>query len=619
MNCIKSVVLVACLLMINALSVAGQDKIKVDKLDDLPRYTYKIDVPVTELYKNEKELVRLAKEVKRDLLSDLDKYEITDKTTLQDYYANLGSIAIIDKDWSQYLHYLEERKQLEEKESNRLTMGLAGAAIALARQKSGDSYEDNVRSVFRDSLSALSYELVQDNLKSLKGRTEILSENLVLGAVKERYQSQLEKSNGEMSEATARALLGRVFTLEYFIPLQGVFHQELGQFIKAHDKQKPDIWAQRTATLKPGEGQPVVVAVWDSGVDTEIFAASNQLWTNTKEIPGNDKDDDNNGFVDDVHGIAYSLHSDKEKSLLYPMSEINTSEDVMRMQTKGLTDIQASVESEEASALRAKLATLKQEDVKPFIEELSMYGNYSHGTHVAGIAAEGNPNARILVSRITFDYRMVPEEPTIKKARKEARALVENIEYFKKQGVRAVNMSWGGALANIESALEANNAGGDAKQRKALAREIFKIGDEAFRQAIKDAPEILFIVAAGNSDSNVTFEEFYPSAYDYPNMLSVGAVDQAGEETSFTSFGKVDLYANGFEVDSYVPGGKRLKLSGTSMASPQVLNLAGKLLSLKPGLSTEKLRLLILQGTDHAGEKDRPIKLLNQKASMELL
>lgn len=99
----------------------------------------------------------------------------------------------------------------------------------------------------------------------------------------------------------------------------------------------------------------------------------------------------------------------------------------------------------------------------------------------------------------------------------------------------------------------------------------------------------------------------------------MGAVDQAGEVTSFTSFGKVDVYANGFEVDSYVPGGERLKLSGTSMASPQVLNLVGKLLAVKPDLTTAELRELVMKGADQAGEDDRLIMLLNQKRSMERL
>ena len=115
------------------------------------------------------------------------------------------------------------------------------------------------------------------------------------------------------------------------------------------------------------------------------------------------------------------------------------------------------------------------------------------------------------------------------------------------------------------------------------------------------------------------FDEFYPSSYEFPNILSVGAVDSAGDETSFTSLGKVDVYANGFEVESYVPGGDRLRFSGTSMSSPQVTNLASTLLALAPDLSVAELRQLIIDGADEKQLTSRVIRLMNPAASVELL
>ena len=47
---------------------------------------------------------------------------------------------------------------------------------------------------------------------------------------------------------------------------------------------------------------PVTVAVIDSGIDTTHEDLKNIFWTNKKEIPGNGKDDDHNGYVDDIHG-----------------------------------------------------------------------------------------------------------------------------------------------------------------------------------------------------------------------------------------------------------------------------------------------------------------------------
>lgn len=46
----------------------------------------------------------------------------------------------------------------------------------------------------------------------------------------------------------------------------------------------------------------MIVGVVDSGVDIEHPDLQGRIWTNAKEIPGNGIDDDNNGFIDDVHG-----------------------------------------------------------------------------------------------------------------------------------------------------------------------------------------------------------------------------------------------------------------------------------------------------------------------------
>ncbi|MBU6343027.1 MAG: S8 family peptidase [Bacteroidetes bacterium] len=53
---------------------------------------------------------------------------------------------------------------------------------------------------------------------------------------------------------------------------------------------------------KGKKSQTIIVAVLDSGVDYKHEDLKDVMWTNPGEIPNNGKDDDNNGYVDDIHG-----------------------------------------------------------------------------------------------------------------------------------------------------------------------------------------------------------------------------------------------------------------------------------------------------------------------------
>jgi len=147
-------------------------------------------------------------------------------------------------------------------------------------------------------------------------------------------------------------------------------------------------------------------------------------------------------------------------------------------------------------------------------------------------------------------------------------------------------MSWGGSVKDYEDGMEKCAIGKDVAERKATAREWFEIEKGALERAMLSAPEILFVAAAGNSNADSSFEEAIPAALKVPNLLTVGAVDKAGDEASFTSYGPtVVVDANGYQVESYIPGGDRLRMSGTSMASPNVANLAAKMLVVNPKLT----------------------------------
>ena len=64
--------------------------------------------------------------------------------------------------------------------------------------------------------------------------------------------------------------------------------------------------------IKGKKGSKVIVAVIDSGVDIEHPDLKSTIWTNEKEKPNNKKDDDKNGYADDVHGWNFLGESNNE-------------------------------------------------------------------------------------------------------------------------------------------------------------------------------------------------------------------------------------------------------------------------------------------------------------------
>ena len=54
--------------------------------------------------------------------------------------------------------------------------------------------------------------------------------------------------------------------------------------------------------IKNKKPSTVIVGVVDSGVDIDHEDLKGVIWTNQDEIAGNGKDDDNNGYIDDIHG-----------------------------------------------------------------------------------------------------------------------------------------------------------------------------------------------------------------------------------------------------------------------------------------------------------------------------
>ncbi len=583
----------------------AQPRPRIEKAADLPRFTYPVKGSLEALVKDPQAFAAFSTNVRRDIESVLAKYDIADKSSERQLLGTLLQLDLLEGRDADALKRIEQIRALQEKPADKLLTGLQARAIIDGRKAaggtSGPPYLAAVRSSLETALKPMPYPVIANDIKEAKASAELLGEGRVFGYINEVLQPTADKT-GALSSDLAPGIIGARYTLQQRLPLKQTLVDTYGAYLTANKVEKPDIWAARGVALDPGRPYtPVVVAVWDSGVDTAIFKS--QLVRDAKGAPaliGFDK---------------YANPTNTELQVLTPAMQARLP--AMKSRSKGFSDLQSNVDSPEANEVKQLISTLPREQYKPTIEELILAGNYTHGTHVAGIAMEGNPYARLLVARMEFGNTLIPDPcPSLEQTRKDAKSFIETVEFLRRNQARVVNMSWGGSVNAIENDLELCGIGKTQEERQKLAREYFSIGKAALEKAFAAAPEILFITAAGNSNQNASFAEDAPADIVLPNLLTVGAVDKAGDEASFTSYGPtVKVHANGYQVESFLPGGDRVAYSGTSMAAPQVANLAGKILAVNPALTPPQVIDIIVSTADKTADGRRT--LVNPKKALE--
>jgi subtilisin family serine protease len=257
----------------------------------------------------------------------------------------------------------------------------------------------------------------------------------------------------------------------------------------------------------------VVVAVIDTGVRYTHQDLVANMWVNEDEIPGNNIDDDNNGFVDDKYGI----------------NAINNSGDPM--------------------------------------------DDNDHGTHCAGTIAATAFGGGGHVG-VAYNVRIMALKFLSAGGGGSTSDAITCVDYAVANGADIMSNSWGGGGASqalLDSIRAANQAG------------------------------IIFIAAAGNDSSNNDSVDSYPANYDVENVISVAAIDRAGNLASFSNYGarNVDLGAPGVDVYSTTASSDTSydSFSGTSMACPHVSGVAALVMSRTPDISITELRARLLLGT----------------------
>jgi subtilisin family serine protease len=604
--------LVVLLLLVVAPFVYSQSgaKKKVTSQADLPRFSYPVTGTASELVQaDDATFNAFAAKVRRDLSTILSDYEIDDKSTMRTLLSAKLDLEELGGEYEDALKTVDALRALQEKPSAKLTTGLFARAWLQAAIETiattGPGFDESFSKHYREAVDSLPWDVVQDSIKRSYRSSRIYTNSSALGGVKTDLDPAVQKS-GALDNLEAWDLISTRNDLRFAIPLGVARAEVLKQYIAAHNVVKPDIWAAREVTLTNNQKlSPVLVAIWDSGIDVSLFP--DQLFTDAKPTASG------------THGLAFDDRGEPSTTWLYPLTtEQQKAYPAFREQIKGFLDIENGIDSPEADAAQKKFSTLSPDQMHQLFELNKVLGFYVHGTHCAGIAVRGNPAARLVVARFNDQLPDLSFAPTDEWARHLGAAFQQMSDYFRTRNVRVVNMSWGDDPQEFETWISKTGGGADPAERKKRAAELYAIWRNAIETAIKNSPKTLFITAAGNSDSNNAFVESVPSSLHLPNLIAVGAVNQAGDETSFTSYGEtVVVDADGYNVESYVPGGARLKLSGTSMASPNVMNLAAKLLALDPSLTPAQVIDVIKEGATTSDDGRR--HLIDEKRSVALL
>jgi len=599
-------------LLLMASVLLGQEPAKkiVRSQSDLPRFSYPVQGPASALVRDGgPRFDAFAAKVQADLDAVFRDYQIEDHATLRTLLGARCSLQELAGDDAAALQTLDQIRNLQDKPAAKLLSGLSARAMLEAAQEThrreGPAFTAALMRLYAAALQPLPWALVQDTIKRAHVSARIFTRSVALADVMTELDPAT-KTSGALDSDEAWDLIGTRVSLVWVIATGPARAKTLEDYIAAHNVVVPDTWAAREVTLTADQNlTPVVVAIWDSGIDLNDFPG--QTFVDPNPTPSG------------THGLAFDDQGEPSPEWLYPLTAAQRQAyPEFRTLTMGSLDIEHGIDSPAAQALVRKYTTLAPEELQDYFEMQKLFEFYIHGTHCAGIAVRGNPAARLAVARFDDqlpDMKFPPTEAWVRKLGADFQGMAQ---FFRSRHVRVVNMSWGDLPSEFELWLDKTGGGADPVARKANAAHLFHLWSDAVKTAIASCPDTLFITAAGNSDSNPGFDEDIPASLHLPNLIAVGAVNQAGDETSFTSFGdSVVVDANGYEVDSTIPGGARLPLSGTSMASPNVVNLAAKLFALNAALTPDQVIRLIRAGATASADGRR--HLIDEQKSVALL
>lgn len=358
----------------------------------------------------------------------------------------------------------------------------------------------------------------------------------------------------------------------------------------------------------------IPVAIIDSGLDTEHKDLLEKIWKNPVEIPDNNRDEDKNGYQDDVFGWNFA----EQNNLVIDRSYLGTFSDV----PKKFFAIQ----------LKAMLGTATSEDIDwmkkttqdpEAIKELQIFGNFVHGTHVGGIAAR--PGNKLLTVKLIPTEVKLPGQELEKShsrdwkirlvkqglkllAEQQTNMLQEIAYYVGNHGAKVANGSFGTGTPQVNMIVKGIFEG--IFRRPPTNAELKDVGQYFISELLKGAqkmisraPDTLFVFAAGNDGLNNDENKISPANVRGENSITVAATYKNEFLAPFSNYGQkmVDVAAPGMGINSQIPGDDYLVVSGTSQAAPFVAGLAGEIRAANPELSVKEVKEILMGTVDKKG------------------
>lgn len=130
--------------------------------------------------------------------------------------------------------------------------------------------------------------------------------------------------------------------------------------------------------LKDRPSRTIIVAVVDTGVDIEHEDLKSVIWLNEDEIPGNEIDDDKNGYIDDVHG--WNFIGGKKGNVLEDTGEltreyVRLSKMFVAVGENGKIPKKQRGEYDNYKKIKAKFEKLRDQNRQQYDQYKNLYSN----------------------------------------------------------------------------------------------------------------------------------------------------------------------------------------------------------------------------------------------------